>query len=98
MAGKDSRRISVNGCLIDEFHLPRGYWEAKDDLNPEIQKKFEAGYPRNNILFQEPSRAVLVQNGVIANPRREDQDINQPEVLVRLLERFYDWQDSAPQE
>ncbi|HEX6771639.1 MAG TPA: hypothetical protein VF126_06420 [Acidobacteriaceae bacterium] len=98
MAGKDSRRISVDGCLIDEFHLPRGYWEAKDDLNPEIQKKFEAGYPRNNILFQEPSRAVLVQNGVIANPRREDQDINQPEVLVRLLERFYDWQDSAPQE
>ncbi len=101
MTGKDKRRISVDACLIDEFHLPRGYWEAKDekdDLDTEIRKKFEAGYPRNNILFQEPARAVLVQNGIIVNPRSQDQDITQPDSLVRLLERFYDWQESPQQE
>ena len=98
---KGQHPLRIDAALIDEFHLPRGYWEAKDskdDLQLEIQEKFTVGYPRSNILFQTPARAILVQNGIIANPRKEDQDITQPETLVRLLERFYDWQESPQQE
>ena len=41
---------------MDNFRLTHGYWEAKDeddDLPSEVVRKFEAGYPRDNILFQE---------------------------------------------
>jgi hypothetical protein len=44
------------------YHLPHGYWEAKDekdDLAKEVQLKLEKGYPRDNIIFQAPERAIL---------------------------------------
>ena len=46
--------------------MARGYWEAKDpkdDLDAEIQAKFNRGYPRDNILFEDSQTAVLFQNG-----------------------------------
>src|SRR2546426_10148623 len=46
--------IRIDAALIDNFKLPHGYWEAKDshdDLEKEVRKKFDAGYPRENILF-----------------------------------------------
>jgi hypothetical protein len=66
---KDRNPLSVDGALLDAFNLPRGYWEAKDtkdSLEAEMKKKFEAGYPRSNILFQRPDRALLFQDGRIA--------------------------------
>ena len=63
--GVKNRRIIVDGALIDSFQLPHGYWEAKDihdNLPVEVQHKFEAGYPRDNILFQTPKHALLWQN------------------------------------
>jgi hypothetical protein len=63
---KNGRTLRVDGALLDHFKLPHGYWEAKDtadDLDKEIKKKFAAGYPRDNILFQAPQRAVLYQHG-----------------------------------
>ena len=54
--------IRIDGALLDTFRLPRGYWEAKDehdDLDKEIRAKFDKGYPRTNIIFQAPERAVL---------------------------------------
>src|SRR5579863_1456910 len=36
--------------------IPRGYWEAKDlddDLETEIRKKIAAGYPTDNIIFED---------------------------------------------
>ena len=60
-----NRRIVVDGALMDDFRLTHGYWEAKDeddDLPSEVVRKFERGYPRDNILFQEPHRAILWQN------------------------------------
>ena len=76
---------------MDIFKIPHGYWEAKDtddDLEKEIQKKFEAGYPRDNILFQAPHRAIIYQDG------REyfDEDISQPEQLVDALKPFFAYQ------
>ncbi len=55
---KDRNPLGVDGALLDAFNLPRGYWEAKDEkdsLEVEMKRKFEAGYPRSNILFQRPT-------------------------------------------
>ena len=88
---RGGRNLRVDGALVDEFKIPHGYWEAKDtkdDLEKEIQKKFEAGYPKDNILFQAPHRAIIYQDG------REyfNQDISQPEQLVAALKTFFDYQ------
>ena len=34
-----------------------------DDLDAEIQAKFDRGYPRDNILFEDSETAILIQNG-----------------------------------
>jgi len=50
--------VIVDGALVDLYHLPHGYWEAKDerdDLAKEVQLKLDKGYPRDNIIFQAPS-------------------------------------------
>ena len=86
--GGHSNLIRLDGALLDEYNLPRGTWEAKGikgDLRAEIQTKFDAGYPQDNILFQTPERAILYQNG------REvlDADITERETLVTVLETFF---------
>ena len=40
----------------DSLRMARRYWEAKevhDDLDTEIQRKFNRGHPRDNILFED---------------------------------------------
>src|ERR1035437_673522 len=88
-AGKNPLR--VDAAVLDAFNLPRGYWEAKDekdDLKAEMNKKFAAGYPQTNILFQAPTRAILVQDGRIVF----SDDISDPEKLVDVLRLFFEWQ------
>src|ERR1035437_9368386 len=78
---------SVDGVVMDEFTVPMGYWEAKDsddDFKKEIKHKFEIAYPKSNILFQSPMRAVLYQDGGLVN----DYDISKPENLVACLTDF----------
>lgn len=79
--------LRADGAVVDEFNLPRGYWEAKDsgdDLEKEIKAKFALGYPRRNILFQSPDRGVLYQNGV----RILDESLAKPEQLSEVLRAF----------
>lgn len=62
-----ARRI-VDGALVfeDMPAIAFGYWEAKDeadDLDAEIARKFQRGYPRGNIIFEDTRHAVLIQNG-----------------------------------
>ncbi len=86
--GVKNRRIVVDGALIDTFQLLHGYWEAKDihdDLPTEVLRKFETGYPRDNILFQTPHRAILWQN----NQRTLDADLTDPTQLIHTLETFF---------
>ena len=67
LARKNQAAIRVDGALLDDFKLKRGFWEAKDgkdDLEKEVKKKIAAGYPTDNIIFQAPKRAILYQNGV----------------------------------
>ncbi|MGA7342637.1 MAG: N-6 DNA methylase [Terracidiphilus sp.] len=87
---KDRNPLSVDGALLDAFNLPRGYWEAKDtkdSLEAEMKKKFEVGYPRSNILFQRPDRALLFQDGHIAF----NDSIEDAEKLVAVLRLFFEW-------
>ncbi len=91
---KSGARITPDGALLDSFRLIHGLWEAKDtddDLEREITAKFKAGYPRDNILFQAPHRAVLVQDG----ERALDLDISKPEHLVEILHTFFGYQAPA---
>jgi hypothetical protein len=82
--------LRVDAALLDAFNLPRAYWEAKDendDLPAEMNKKFALGYPRTNILFQKPTHAILVQDGII----KFDGDISDPQKLVDVLRQFFEY-------
>lgn len=62
-ATRDTR--FVDGALLHELRVPFGYWEAKDakdDLDEEIAFKFKRGYPQDNIVFEDSTQAVLIQN------------------------------------
>ncbi len=88
MTLNQNKRIVVDGALIDDFRLTHGYWEAKDvhdDLPTEVQRKFEAGYPTDNILFQTPQRAILWQN----DRQVLDADLTDPKQLIETLQTFF---------
>ena len=89
-----NKRIVVDGALVDDFRLTHGYWEAKDiddDLPAEVARKFAAGYPRDNILFQTPRRAILWQNGLMV----VDNDLTDAAQLIETLQTFFGYR---PQE
>ena len=86
--------IRIDGALLDNFRLARGYWEAKDaadDLDAEISRKLAAGYPQDNILFQSPARIVVIQQG----RRVWDAPVGEPESLVAGLRAFFAYQPPA---
>ncbi len=89
--GNASASIIPDGTVKDSLRMARGYWEAKDshdDLDTEIQAKFNRGYPRDNIVFEDSQTAVLFQNG--AEAMRVD--MSQPRDLHRLIRRFLDYE------
>ena len=80
-----------DGTVKDSLRMTRGYWEAKDshdDLDAEIQAKFNRGYPRDNIVFEDSLTAVLFQNGEQAMRV----DMSRPGELHRLINRFLDYE------
>ena len=84
-----NRSVIVDGAVLDSFTLKHGFWEAKDlkdSLEKEIKKKLEQGYPRNNIIFQSPEKAILYQKGV---RQGLNEDITNPDNLVDLLKEFF---------
>ncbi|MBE2225507.1 MAG: N-6 DNA methylase, partial [Anaerolineae bacterium] len=88
---KGRKALRADGVFLDQFKLRHGVWEAKDshdDLDKEVKKKFSEGYPQDNILFQAPDRAILVQNGVTLF----DEDITNPDNLVDVLKLFCEYQ------
>lgn len=91
---KGLKALSVDGAILDAFSLPHAYWEAKDihdDLQKEVEKKLALGYPKDNILFQTPERAILWQNG-----RQVDSaDITHPGVLVNLLKELFNFRQGV---
>ena len=83
--------VIPDGTVKDTLRMARGYWEAKDsddNLDAEILRKFNRGYPRDNILFEDSQTAVLIQN-------REEAmrvDMSRPGELHRLIRRFLDYE------
>ncbi len=63
--GARSRRASlVDGELVaqrEDLELEGGP-RSEDDLDAEIELKFKRGYPRDNIIFEDSTQAVLIQN------------------------------------
>ncbi len=60
------RRVTPDGTLKNILRLDYGFWESKDsddDLDDEIKKKFDKGYPDSNILFEDSQTAILYQDG-----------------------------------
>ena len=101
---RGNKRVIVDGALIDDFHLAHGYWEAKDihdNLPAEVERKFAAGYPRDNILFQTPLRAMLWQHG----RQVLDADLTEPAQLIDTLQTFFayrpqeyaEWEEAVAQ-
>src|SRR5437667_674830 len=89
--------VIVDGALVDLYHLPHGYWEAKDekdDVAREVQLKLDKGYPRDNIIFQAPERAILYQGGA----RIFDENISRPDSLVQVVNQFFDYKAPHIQE
>lgn len=65
-AANSNKSVIPDGTLKDTLRQDWGYWESKDesdDINEEIKKKFEKGYPKENILFEDSNTAVLIQSG-----------------------------------
>ena len=84
-------RRYVDGALLYGLRLPFGYWEAKDDkddLDAEIEYKFRRGYPTDNIIFEDSTQAVLIQN------KREVLRcaVDDVDKLQRLLELFFGYE------
>ncbi|BBC25312.1 N-6 DNA methylase [Pseudanabaena sp. ABRG5-3] len=86
--------IRMDGALVDSYNLPRAYWEAKDindNLKKEIPKKFAVGYPKDNMLFQRPDRAMLYQDGKLVM----DADLTKDQELVDIVRQFFEYRAPA---
>ena len=83
--------VVPDGTVKDTLRMARGYWEAKDshdDLDAEITRKFDRGYPRDNIIFEDSRTAVLIQN-------REEAmraDMSRTGDLHRIIRRFLNYE------
>ena len=83
--------VIPDGTVKDTLRMARGYWEAKDshdDLDAEIVRKFNLGYPRENILFEDSRTAALMQSG----EQVMRVDMTRPGELHRLIQRFLDYE------
>ena len=80
-----------DGTVKDVLRMARGYWEAKDthdNLDDEIERKFNQGYPRDNIIFEDSQTAVLFQKD--RDPKRVD--MSHPDDLHDLIRKFLDFE------
>jgi len=87
---KTGNKVIPDGTVKDALRLDWGYWESKDtqdNLDKEIKKKLNLGYPTDNILFEDSQTAVLIQAGEEVY-RVSFQDI---EALDQLLNQFINY-------
>ena len=81
------KRVTPDGTLKNILRLDYGFWESKDtddNLDEEIARKFDKGYPDSNILFEDSQTAVLYQDG----QRRLTAPFTAPEGLDELLTAY----------
>jgi predicted helicase len=88
---KKGNKVTPDGTVKDALRLDWGYWESKDeydDLEEEIDKKLEKGYPDSNVIFEDSITAVLIQQGSIAKTAK----MANPAQLNELLLQFVNYQ------
>ena len=80
--------IRTDGSLVDTFNRPYAHWEAKDtsdNLYAEIENKKAAGYPLDNIIFEDTVTAVLYQDGYEARSTHIREKNNFAQLLTQYL-------------
>lgn len=83
--------VTPDGTLKDMLRLDWGYWESKDeddDIDEEIRKKFDKGYPKDNIIFEDSQTAVLIQGG----KEKKRVKMSDAEALDKLLHAFVNFE------
>jgi len=80
-----------DGTIKDKYGINDwGYWESKDikdDLETEINNKFNIGYPQNNILFENSVTAILFQDG-----QKVCIEMKNEKLLDKLLKSFVNYE------
>ena len=97
MTTDEGKNIFIDGAITTEFEDLIAYWEAKDvddDLQKAVQDKRNDGYPMDNILFQTPEKAILVQNGQVVM----ETDISVPANLVNALQQLFAYTPPSAEE
>jgi len=85
------KTVRPDGTVKDSLRLDWGYWESKDeadDIDEEIRKKFAKGYPKDNILVEDSSTAILIQ----AEHEMMRVQMANAEALDRLLTAFISYE------
>lgn len=87
---KEGKLVRPDGTIKNVLRLDYGYWESKAnvDLEEEIRKKFNAGYLRTNILFEDSKTAILYQQGEEISRA----DIRDAAALDKLLTAFVNYE------
>jgi predicted helicase len=82
--------IRPDGIVKNILRLDYGYWESKANVNldDEIAKKINAGYPLSNTLFQDDKQAVLYQNEYFYSKA----ELNNEKELDKLLTQFVNYE------
>jgi predicted helicase len=83
--------VNPDGTIKDALRISWGWWESKDeadDIDVEIAKKKQKGYPFDNILFEDSLTAVLIQNGV----EQARISMHDPEALDQIIERLLEYE------
>ena len=93
---KRDKTIRPDGIIKRNRVIIQGYWESKAnvDLEKEIVKKINSGYPLSNILFQDEKTAILYQNG----QRVLKSELTNEQELHNLLEQFVDYDNGQKKE
>ena len=94
---RHSPGVIPDGTVKDAMRLPRGHWEAKDlrdNLDAEIRRKLDRGYPDGNILFENSRQAVLIQRGAVAMRA----DMQRPASLDRIIRLFLNYETPEVEE
>jgi len=86
---KEGKLIRPDGTIRNALRIEYGFWESKANVNleEEIRKKFNAGYPKTNILFEDSKTAVLFQEGEEVK-RVKMQDENELHKILTLFISF----------
>jgi len=86
---KEGKLIRPDGTIKNALRIEYGFWESKANVNleDEIRKKFNAGYPKSNILFEDGKIAILYQNGeeIKRCKIRDEKDLDK---IISLLVNF----------